>query len=435
MGHRGHDRAAHHGPRLAGLGVALDAAESRRVAFPCRSCHAPLDEVVLDLGARPDPDDFRPANQAGTPTPRARLDLRRCRSCSLVQLGEPGVPPRGPHGHGAAYSTSTTSHLAAWSLDLLRAGVVGPGDRALDIGAGAGQLLRPLREVGVEVLGFERDAALIALAQGDGLDLRPGTFDDRAAEALAASGPPFDLIILNHTLAHAPDLAALVGSVATVLAPRGTVAVEAHHLLELVRLGQFDLVTPAHGSYLSLLALVPLLAAHDLVAVAAETSPHHGGTLRLLVRRRSAGRPGPAVEAILGAERAAALDRPEGFTGLAELMRRTVRSTRDRLDRAAEAGSPLVGYGAPARGAMLLDMVGVTSATLPYTVDRSPQKQGRLLAGTDIPIHTPARLQEHRPDGILILPWPLRDEVAGQLAGLHDAGTRFSVALPMWSTW
>lgn len=405
------------------------------MALRCRSCRAPLDEVVLDLGERPEPDDFRPADLAGTPAPRARLDLRRCRSCLLVQLGEPGVPSRGPHGHGAMYSTSTTSHLAAWSLGLMRAGVVGPGDRALDIGAGAGQILRPLREAGVDVVGIEHDAALVALAQGDGLDVRHGTFDRRAAEVLAASGSPFDLILLNHTLAHAPDLAALVGSVAAVLAPSGTVAVEMHHLLELVRLGQFDLVTPAHGSYLSLLALVPLLAAHDLAAVAAETSPNHGGTLRLLVRRRSAGRPGRAVEVVLAEERAAALDRPEGFIGLAELMRRTVRSARDHLDQAAEAGSPLVGYGAPARGAMLLDMVGATGATLPYTVDRSPEKQGCLLAGTDIPIHAPAVLDEHRPDGILILPWPLRDEVAGQLARLHDAGTRFSVALPSWSTW
>ncbi|HEY7942630.1 MAG TPA: methyltransferase domain-containing protein [Candidatus Limnocylindrales bacterium] len=401
----------------------------------CRSCHASLDEVVLDLGERPDADDFRPADQAGTPWPRARLDLRRCRSCSLVQLGEPGVPPRGPHGHGALYSTSTSSHLVAWSLGLLGAGVVRPGERALDIGAGAGQLLRPLREAGVEVAGLEHDPAMVALARADGLDVRRGTFDGPTAQALAASGPSFDLVLLNHTLAHASDLAALVASVVAVLAPGGTVAVEMHHLLELVRLGQFDLVTPAHGSYLSLIALEPLLAAHDLAAMAAETSPNYGGTLRLLVRRRSVGRPDPAVAAVLGEERRAALDRPAGFTGLAQLMARTVRQVREHLDQAAASGSPLVGYGAPARGAMLLDMVGATVATLPYTVDRSPEKQGHLLAGTDIPILAPAVLEERRPEGILILPWPLRDEVAGQLAGLHDAGTRFSVALPSWSTW
>lgn len=401
----------------------------------CRSCHAPLEEIVLDLGDRPDADDFRPADEAGIPAPRARLDLRRCRGCALVQLGEPGVPPRGSHGHGALYSTSTTSHLAAWSLGLLRDGVVRPGDRALDVGAGAGQLLRPLREADVEVVGFEHDAALVALARDEGLDVRLGSFDGRAVDELAASGPPFDLILLNHTLAHAEDLAALMGWVAAVLAPDGTVALEAHHLLELVRLGQFDLVTPAHGAYLSLIALVPLLAAHDLVAVAAETSPNHGGTLRLLARPRSAGRPAPAVETVLGEERAAGLDRSDGFAGLAGRMHRTLEAVRANLDRAAAAGSPLVGYGAPARGAMLLDMAGATRATLPYTVDRSPEKQGRLLAGTAIPILAPTVLDERRPGRILILPWPLRDEVAGQLDGLHAAGTRFSVALPTWSTW
>jgi SAM-dependent methyltransferase len=352
-----------------------------------------------------------------------------------VQLGEPGVPPRGPHGHGALYSTSTISHLAGWSHGLLGDGVVRPGDRALDIGAGAGQLLGPLRDAGVEVIGFEHDPALVTLARDQAIDVRLGSFDARAGDELAASGPPFDLILLNHTLAHATDLAALMGWVADLLAPAGTVALEMHHLLELVRLGQFDLVTPAHGSYLSLIALLPLLAAHDLVAVGADTSPHHGGTLRLLVMRRRAGRPAPAVNAVLGEEQAAALDRSDGFKGLADRMHRTVAAVRVNLGQAAAAGSPLVGYGAPARGAMLLDMVGATVATLPYTVDRSPEKQGRLLAGTDIPILAPAALDEHGPDGILILPWPLRDEVARQLARLHDAGTTFSVALPAWSTW
>jgi len=390
---------------------------------------------VLDLGERPDADDLRSPDEADTPAPRARLDLRRCRSCALVQLGEPGVTPRGPHGHGALYSTSTSMHLAAWSVGLLRSGVVRSGDRALDIGAGAGQLLRPLRGAGVEVVGLEHDAALVALAQDEGLDVRLGSFDGPAADELAASGARFDLVLLNHSLAHAPDLAALVGWVAAVLAPGGTIALEMHHLLELVRLGQFDLVTPAHGAYLSVIALAPLLAAHDLVAVTAETSPNYGGSVRLLLRRRSEGRTGATVEAVLGEERAAALDRSAGFAGLAGRMHRTVGALRVNLDRAATAGRPLVGYGAPARGAMLLDMAGATPATLPYTVDRSPAKQGRVLAGTDIPILAPEVLDERRPDGILILPWPLRDEIAGQLASLHATGTRFSVALPAWATW
>jgi len=37
---------------------------------------------------------------------------------------------------------------------------------------------------------------------------------------------------------------------------------------------------------------------------------------------------------------------------------------------------------------------------------------------------------ETRPDYVLILPWNLRDEIAGQMAGIRDWGGRFLVAIP-----
>jgi hypothetical protein len=39
-------------------------------------------------------------------------------------------------------------------------------------------------------------------------------------------------------------------------------------------------------------------------------------------------------------------------------------------------------------------------------------------------------LRTRRPDDLLILPWNLRDEIAGQLADLVALGTRLVVAVP-----
>jgi len=65
-----------------------------------------------------------------------------------------------------------------------------------------------------------------------------------------------------------------------------------------------------------------------------------------------------------------------------------------------------------------------------YTVDRSPHKQGRLLPGTRIPIYAPERIDETKPDYVLILPWNLREEVTRQMAHIKQWGGRFVVPIP-----
>jgi hypothetical protein len=95
----------------------------------------------------------------------------------------------------------------------------------------------------------------------------------------------------------------------------------------------------------------------------------------------------------------------------------------------------VVGYGAPAKGNTLLNYCGIRSDLLPYTVDRSPHKQGLFLPGTRIPVHAPERIAETRPDYVLILPWNLREEIMSQLAFIRDWGGRFVTPVPEVRVW
>ena len=89
------------------------------------------------------------------------------------------------------------------------------------------------------------------------------------------------------------------------------------------------------------------------------------------------------------------------------------------------------GYGAPGKGNPLLNYCGIRTDFLQYTVDRNPYKHGRFLPGTHIPIFNVDRLEQTRPDYILILPWNLKKEIIAQLE--HDAktwGSAFVVPIP-----
>jgi hypothetical protein len=96
----------------------------------------------------------------------------------------------------------------------------------------------------------------------------------------------------------------------------------------------------------------------------------------------------------------------------------------------SKQGLSVAGYGAPGKGNTLLNHCGIRSDLLPFTVDRSPYKQGMFLPGTHIPIHAPERLREVRPDLVLILPWNLREEIVQQLSFVREWGGRFILPIP-----
>jgi hypothetical protein len=53
-----------------------------------------------------------------------------------------------------------------------------------------------------------------------------------------------------------------------------------------------------------------------------------------------------------------------------------------------------------------------------------------LLPGTHIPVYAPGKIDETRPDYVLILPWNLKDEISDQMAHIRSWGGRFVIPIP-----
>jgi hypothetical protein len=120
----------------------------------------------------------------------------------------------------------------------------------------------------------------------------------------------------------------------------------------------------------------------------------------------------------------------EGHAGFADEVAKMKRELVGFLLDVASGGRSVAGYGAPGKGNTLLNHCGIRSDLLPYTVDRSPHKQGLFLPGTHIPVYAPERLAETRPDFVLVLPWNLRDEISEQLSYVRSWGGRLVFPIP-----
>jgi SAM-dependent methyltransferase len=408
-------------------------AEQTTFLRSCRLCGAPLRRTFVDLGMSPLCESFLDRDDLERTEPFYPLHVRICDECLLVQL-EAYVAAEEIFGRDyayfSAYSSSWVEHARVYVERMTER--LGLSDRSLvvEIASNDGYLLQHFLARGVPALGVDPARNVAAAARERGVETLVDFFDASLAERIVAERGHPDLVVANNVLAHVPDLNGFVAGLATLLGTPGIATIEVPHLVKLVEGLQFDTIYHEHYSYFSLHTLVRLFEAHDLQVFDVEELASHGGSLRLFVRH-PAGEPEPAVAALLERERASgyhAIDAYEGFDDrVAEVKRRLLELLIALRDR----GKQIVGYGAPGKGNTLLNYCGIRSDFLVYTVDANPGKHGKFLPGTHIPIHSPAKLEETRPDVILILPWNLKHEISTQLEYVRGWGGRLAVPIPV----
>lgn len=93
-------------------------------------------------------------------------------------------------------------------------------------------------------------------------------------------------------------------------------------------------------------------------------------------------------------------------------------------------GATIAGFGAAAKATTLLSYSGIGSETLTFIADSNPQKQGKRMPGSRIPIVDPAEIARVQPDYVLVLAWNLADEIIAQLSDYAAQGGRFIVPIP-----
>jgi hypothetical protein len=401
----------------------------------CRFCKTPLTHTFVDLGRQPLSNSYLTAEQLAAGTEQAYpLHARVCHNCFLVQVDD--VVPADAifddaYAYFSSYSTSWVEHARRYAAAMKDRFDLGPESLVIEVASNDGYLLQHFVEMDVPVLGVEPTAntAQAAIARGVPTEVR--FFNVATGLDLAERGLRADLMAANNVLAHVPDIGDFVGGFREALKDEGVVTFEFPHLLKLIELVQFDTIYHEHYSYLSLVTVEQVLAANGLRPFDVERLSTHGGSLRLFCCHVGARHEETeALGALRAEERAAQLDRIEGYAGFTPRCEAVRDGFRAYLAEARAAGRKVAAYGAAAKGNTFLNYCGTTAYDIAASFDANPAKQGKFLPGSHVPILAPAAVREVRPDDLLILPWNLKDEIMGQMAFIRDWGGRFVIASP-----
>jgi len=399
----------------------------------CRFCGTSLHRVVVDLGMSPLCESYLASDELDQMEPFYPLCVHVCETCYLVQVKEyvSGEHIFTDYAYFSSYSDSWVEHARCYAELMIDRFALGPDSTVIELASNDGYLLRHFVEREIPCLGIEPALNIAAVAESNGIPTLAEFFGRAVAERLASEGVSADLITGNNVLAQVPDLNDFISGIPLILAPEGVVTLEFPHLSRLIAENQFDTIYHEHFSYFSWLVTERILAAHGLRAFDVDELSTHGGSLRVYACHEDSGHllSERAVE-LADRERRDGVETLEYYASFAERVQATKRDLLTFLIRAKQRGETVVGYGAPGKGNTLLNYCGIRSDLVAYTVDRSPHKQGKYLPGTHIPIHAPERIDETRPDYVLILPWNICDEIVQQLAHVREWGGRFVVPIP-----
>ena len=379
-------------------------------------------------------ESYVPAERANEMEPFYPLHVYVCDQCYLVQLEEyvSREDIFTEYAYFSSYADSWVQHAKEYVDAVIERFGFDSGSTVAEVASNDGYLLQHFVGREIPAYGIEPAENVAAVAVEKGVPTVVDFFGVKLAKELLAEGKAADLIVGNNVLAQVPDLNDFVAGMKILLKPDGVITMEWPHLLRLMEENQFDTIYHEHFSYFSVLSTEKLLDRHGLELFDVEEISTHGGSLRIYARHATADADGSSsrLAKVREDEARARLDDMHSYTMFADQVQETKRRILTFLIEAKRAGKQIAGYGAPGKGNTLLNYCGVRTDFIDYTVDRNPYKQGKFLPGTHIPIYSPEKIDQTRPDYVFILPWNFKDEIMSQLSHIREWGGRFVIPIP-----
>ena len=365
----------------------------------CGSCNGSDFKTILDLGIVPLAGYFPSEDQMGVES-KYPLSLLVCIDCKLTQTDSVINPKLLFEDYRYLSSVGLTNHFTEVA-NILDEKYDVSGKTILEIGCNDGVLLEPLSKLGAKVEGVDPAGNVVKLATDKGLKVYNDYFNEHTFGTDEFKNK-YSLVISNNTFAHIIDIQSVIRGINHVLKPNGDFIFEVHYLNNLIDEKQWDNVYHEHIFYYSITAIKNMFQKYNMTVVDFEEIPIHAGSIRVTVKNTNTSIPSKVSDRIeLESKTIANVEYLQNYGRDVKEHISDFNDTIKELSKEYTIG----GYGASGRANMFCNLTELNQNIVKFIVDESPERCGRYIANTEIPIVDVETLKNSDIDLLIIFAW------------------------------
>ena len=399
----------------------------------CRICSSNNLELILDLGKQPPSNAFIKKENLEKHEDKFPLRLYLCKECYLLQLLD--IVDKEILFKEYLYMTSASkpivNHFKNYAFDVYEEFLKKiENPLVIEIGSNDGSLLKEFKKLGTSVLGIEPAKNISKIANDAGITTENTFLNYDIAKKISLKKKA-SIIVGNNVFGHVEDLKEFMKCIKILSKEKGIFIFEVPYLVDLIQKLEFDTVYHEHLSYFSLIPLMRLMEEFDLEIFDVKKQKVHGGTIRVFVSQKNNFKSTIGLKKLIDFEREFGINKVQTYQKFSENVKELKNKLKNKLLEFKKEGKIIFGYGAPAKGNVLLNYCNIGTKFLDYIIDTTPLKQGLYTPGMHIPVKSDKEKIEKPSQQIaLLLAWNYEEAIINKEELFLKNGGKFLIPIP-----
>lgn len=398
---------------------------------PCRICHSENIKEVFELKPTPPGDLFLPKEKLDLSSEKYPLTLAICLNCGYLHLPyvlDPDIS-YGNYVYETKITVGLSKHYLEYAKEVVAFGEITQASFVVDLGSNDGTMLNAFRECGMKVLGVE-PSDISEFASQNQLETINDYFSNHVADSIIEKYGNASVITANYMYANIDNVIDFTINVKKLLDDDGLFVIQTGYHPEQMKINMFDYIYHEHFSYFTVKVLKQLLANCGLELINVSEQTPKGGSIRAIAQH-SGGRwdVEENVQSYIRKEETAKLHDLETYIHFSKNINSLKKELVVLLKQIHSNGHNIVGYGASHSTTTLLYHFEL-GEYLDFLVDDNPAKHGLYSPGYHLPVYSSEKLNENKPEYVLLLGWQHQDTIINRNKRFLDEGGKFIVPLP-----
>ncbi len=402
--------------------------------YKCIGCGSKNIKVVVNFGEFPIATTY--SNYADEKVKKNKLGLSICRNCNLIQNSDP-VNPIDVYNNSYDYITGVSSahkkYLKSRANDYIKNFNLDVNSNVLEVASNDGSFQDIMRENGIKLVGIEPSEVPANMAIEKGHDVVIDFFNSNLVKKLNLS-KMFDIVIMNNVITHTDNPVDMLSSAKECLFDNGMIVLECMYLGDQLDNNSFETIYHGNYTYLSLSSILTFSNMAGIKVVGAEKINSHGSSIRVWMKKNNTIKNSnfPQLQLLKIQEEEENLGYGhlptllEKINDLELVISKFICNFKKFIKQENDFGRIVVGYGAAAKTATYISILGKDSQGIKFVCDMNKNKWGKYFPGTNIEILDPSVLR-NADYTIIVFPWNLLPEIKKQLKVENLTGRVISI--------